>query len=84
MNPIHEKQPAIFRWWPIIAFTAIQLTAAGVIYGDIRARLTSIEATLKSNTFITRAEVNLMVRDAERIHAELKDEVVRLRANGRQ
>lgn len=84
MNPIHEKTPAaIFRWWPIIAFTAVQLTVAGAIYGDIRARLTSIEATLKSNTFITRSEVNIMVRDAERVHAELRDEVVRLRANRR-
>ena len=79
MVPREGTKESIFRWWPIIMFTAVQLTAAGIIYGDIRARLTSIETTLKSNTFITRAEVELMVRDAERVHAELRDEVVRLR-----
>ena len=72
---LHERHKSIFQWWPIVAFFTTQLIIAGVIYGDIRARLTAIEVLLKSNTYYTRVEAEAYRRTDEREHAELRREL---------
>ena len=66
---------AFLKWWPVIVFFLIQTAAAGAMYGDVRARLVSIEGA--QSTFLTRKEADLMLKDADRVHNELRKEIER-------
>lgn len=62
---IESSANRFLKWWPFILFLIAQTMGAGILYGDLRSQLTSMQTDQKvlakrQEEFITRREYDLL------------------------